>query len=75
MATRHSGEMKWFDTTKRYGLIKQHGSGVEIYCHIDQFPSDTQPFDVRQGMPVTFEVLNGDASRGPMATNIMFGDA
>jgi len=61
------GLVKWFDTKKGYGFIKQP-DGDDVFVHYTGIAGEGFK-SLRAGEEVEFEIANG--SKGPQATNVM----
>ena len=59
--------MKWFDTKKGYGFIKQP-DGDDVFVHYTGIVNEGFK-SLRAGEEVEFEISNGP--KGPQATNVM----
>lgn len=60
------GFVKWFDTKKGYGFIKQP-DGDDVFVHYTGIVSEGFK-SLRAGEEVEFEISNGP--KGPQATNV-----
>jgi CspA family cold shock protein len=60
------GFVKWFDTKKGYGFIKQP-DGDDIFVHYTGIAGEGFK-SLRAGEEVEFEILN--SPKGPQATNV-----
>lgn len=58
-----NGVVKFFNSTKGYGFIKDAESGEEIFVHVSGLKDD-----IRENDNVTFEVENG--KKGLNAVNV-----
>lgn len=61
------GSVKWFDTKKGYGFIKQP-DGEDIFVHYSGIDGDGFR-SLRAGEPVEFEISDGP--KGPQATHVV----
>ncbi len=61
------GFVKWFDTKKGYGFIKQP-DGDDVFVHYTGISGDGFK-SLRAGEAVEFEVANGP--KGPQATRVL----
>jgi len=61
------GFVKWFDTKKGYGFIKQP-EGEDVFVHYSGITGDGFK-SLRAGEEVEFEVTSGP--KGPQATNVL----
>ncbi len=61
------GSVKWFDTKKGYGFIKQP-DGDDVFVHYTGIESDGFK-SLRAGEEVEFEITNGP--KGPQATRVV----
>jgi CspA family cold shock protein len=61
------GFVKWFDTKKGYGFIKQP-EGEDVFVHYSGIMGDGFK-SLRAGEEVEFEVTSGP--KGPQATNVL----
>ena len=61
------GTVKWFDTKKGYGFIKQL-DGDDVFVHYSGIVGDGFK-SLRAGEEVNFEISKGP--KGPQATNVM----
>ena len=61
------GFVKWFDTKKGYGFIKQP-EGEDVFVHYSGIVGDGFK-SLRAGEEVEFEVTSGP--KGPQATNVL----
>lgn len=61
------GFVKWFDTKKGYGFIKQQ-DGEDIFVHYSGITGEGFK-SLRAGEEVEFEIASGQ--KGPQATNVM----
>ncbi len=61
------GFVKWFDTKKGYGFIKQP-DGDDVFVHYTGIVNEGFK-SLRAGEEVEFEISNGP--KGPQATNVM----
>ncbi len=57
------GKVKFFNTTKGFGFIKDEQTGQDIFVHVTGLTED-----IREGDEVTFEVTEG--KRGLNAINV-----
>jgi CspA family cold shock protein len=62
-----TGSVKWFDTKKGYGFIKQP-DGEDIFVHYSGIAGDGFR-SLRAGETVEFEISKGP--KGPQATNVV----
>ena len=60
------GSVKWFDTKKGYGFIKQ-SDGDDVFVHYKGIVGEGFK-SLRSGEEVEFEIANGP--KGPQATNV-----
>jgi CspA family cold shock protein len=60
------GFVKWFDTKKGYGFIKQ-SDGDDVFVHYSGIVGDGFK-SLRAGEEVEFEIATGP--KGPQATNV-----
>ena len=63
------GTVKWFDTKKGYGFIKQL-DGDDVFVHYSGIKGDGFK-SLRAGEEVEFEISNGP--KGPQATHVVKG--
>jgi CspA family cold shock protein len=61
------GFVKWFDTKKGYGFIKQP-EGDDVFVHYSGIAGEGFK-SLRAGEEVEFEISNGP--KGPQATNVV----
>ncbi|MGA2464692.1 MAG: cold shock domain-containing protein [Thermodesulfobacteriota bacterium] len=61
------GFVKWFDTKKGYGFIKQP-DGDDVFVHYTGIVNEGFK-SLRAGEEVEFEISNGP--KGPQATNVV----
>ena len=61
------GSVKWFDTKKGYGFIKQP-DGEDVFVHYSGITGDGFK-SLRAGEEVEFEVASGP--KGPQATHVV----
>jgi cold shock protein len=61
------GFVKWFDTKKGYGFIKQP-DGDDVFVHYTEIVNEGFK-SLRAGEEVEFEISNGP--KGPQATNVV----
>jgi len=61
------GTVKWFDTKKGYGFIKQL-DGDDVFVHYSGITGDGFK-SLRAGEEVEFEISSGP--KGPQATNVV----
>jgi CspA family cold shock protein len=61
------GFVKWFDTKKGYGFIKQP-DGDDVFVHYTGIVNEGFK-SLRAGEEVEFEITNGP--KGPQATNVV----
>jgi CspA family cold shock protein len=61
-----SGKVKFFDTAKGYGFIKENVSGVEYFVHISGISDQSLKMDA--GEAVSFDVTQG--KKGEIAVNV-----
>lgn len=57
------GTVKFFNTTKGFGFIKEEGTNTEIFVHVTGLKDEIRENDV-----VVFEVQDG--RKGPNAVNV-----
>jgi len=60
------GTVKWFNSQKGYGFIKQDG-GNDVFVHFSAIQTDGFK-KLEEGQRVEFEVQKGD--KGPQAANV-----
>ncbi len=60
------GVVKWFDTKKGYGFIKQH-DGNDVFVHFSGITGEGFK-SLRAGEEVEFEITDGP--KGPQATHV-----
>lgn len=58
-----TGTVKFFNTTKGFGFIKEDGSGTEFFVHITGLVDE-----VKENDKVTFDVVEG--KKGANAVNV-----
>lgn len=58
-----NGVVKFFNTQKGFGFIKEEGSGQEIFVHVTGLKDQ-----IRENDNVVFEVQDG--KKGPNAVNV-----
>ena len=63
------GSVKWFDTKKGYGFIKQP-DGDDVFVHYTGISGDGFK-SLRAGEEVEFEIADGP--KGPQATHVLKG--
>jgi CspA family cold shock protein len=60
------GKVKWFNTAKGYGFIEREGE-QDVFVHYTSIKQDGFK-DLKQGQPVSFEVV--DTDKGPQAREV-----
>jgi cold shock protein len=63
-----TGTVKWFNTAKGFGFLKQDGGGADIFAHRSNIATDGHR-ELQEGQKVAFDVTQG--SRGLQAENIV----
>ncbi len=58
-----TGTVKFFNTEKGFGFIKENGSNKEIFVHVSGLSED-----IKEGDTVTFDVQDG--KKGENAVNV-----
>jgi cold shock protein len=67
MATKVTGTVKWFNSTKGYGFLTQDNGGPDVFCHFSAIAS-TGYRSLEEGQKVEYEVEKGP--KGLQAANV-----
>ena len=63
----NKGAVKWFNSEKGFGFIKNNESGEDVFVHFTGIVSEGfRTLD--EGQEVTFDITEGN--RGPQAVNV-----
>ena len=63
----NKGTVKWFNSEKGFGFIKNNESGEDVFVHFTGIVSEGfRTLD--EGQEVTFDITEGN--RGPQAVNV-----
>ena len=63
-----TGKVKWFNESKRYGIIEPDGGGRDVFVHYLSIQGEGYKA-LSEGQPVEFEIILGD--KGPQASNVL----
>lgn len=63
----NKGTVKWFNSEKGFGFIKNNENGEDIFVHFTGIVAEGFK-TLEEGQEVTFDITNGD--RGPQAVNV-----
>lgn len=63
----NKGTVKWFNSEKGFGFIKNSENGEDIFVHFTGIVAEGFK-TLEEGQEVTFDITNGD--RGPQAVNV-----
>ena len=66
MATLHTGQVKWFNESKGFGVIDQE-SGPDVFVHFSAIQGSGFK-TLAEGQKVSFNVTDGQ--KGPQAENV-----
>jgi len=66
MAERKQGTVKWFDSAKGYGFIRQN-DGEDVFVHYQSITGDGFK-KLEEGQKVEFEI--GQGQKGPQAKDV-----
>lgn len=64
-----AGTVRWFNNAKGYGFLGREDGGSDVFVHYSAIMRDGYK-TVREGEPVTFEIVQGDSGR-PQAANVV----
>lgn len=67
MSERIEGTVKWFNSEKGYGFIKQNGSDADVFVHHTAIKMDGYR-KLDEGDVVEFEIVDG--RKGPQANEV-----
>ena len=63
----NQGTVKWFNSEKGFGFIKNNANGEDIFVHFTGIVSEGFK-TLEEGQNVTFDITDGN--RGPQAVNV-----
>ncbi len=63
----NKGTVKWFNSEKGFGFIKNNANGEDIFVHFTGIVSEGFK-TLEEGQEVTFDITEGN--RGPQAVNV-----
>lgn len=66
---RHTGIVKFFNTSKGYGFIKPDDGSKDIFVHITAVQAAGIP-EVTEGMKLSYELQDDRRGRGQQATEL-----
>lgn len=66
---RHTGIVKFFNTSKGYGFIKPDDGSKDIFVHITAVQAAGIP-DITEGMKLSYELQDDRRGRGQQATEL-----
>ncbi|MEE4237611.1 MAG: cold-shock protein [Anderseniella sp.] len=66
---RHTGTVKFFNTSKGYGFIKPEDGSKDIFVHITAVQAAGIP-EVTEGMKLSYELQDDRRGRGQQATEL-----
>ncbi len=66
---RHTGTVKFFNTSKGYGFIKPEDGSKDIFVHITAVQAAGIP-EITEGMKLSYELQDDRRGRGQQATEL-----
>ena len=67
--SRLTGTVKWFNNSKGYGFLGRDDGGADVFAHYSAIVHDGYK-TLREGQPVTFDVVPGERGR-PQADQVI----
>jgi CspA family cold shock protein len=66
---RHTGSVKFFNTTKGYGFIKPEDGSKDVFVHITAVQAAGIP-ELTEGMKLSYELQDDKRGRGQQAAEL-----